>query len=334
MSQSEGQPLVSVCIQTYQHAAYIKECLDSVLIQETDFSFEIILGEDDSTDGTRGICIEYANRYPDIIRLFPRAEKDKIFINGEKTGRFNFIGNLKAASGKYIALLDGDDYWLTKHKLQKQVDFLKSDPGYVICFHRVYELEKGKKKLSDLNRSEKEETYTIEDLANRNFIHTPSVVFRNGIIKEFPIWITECPVGDYVLHMLNAKHGKIKYLPELMAVYRKHPGGMWSTQAEGIRSKKWLKVIDLLLTEDFSPAIKEILKTQRSQNIAYYLWILYNHNEEAFIQELKLFTENDPEFSKEWLLVHYPDMLREFRKGRMYKIYNLLKKIAQFVRKK
>ena len=122
MTEQGDKPLVSVCIQTYQHAPYIRECIDSVLMQETNFPFEIILGEDDSTDGTREICIEYHNRHPDIIRLFLRSEKDKIYINDEKTGRFNYIQNLKEAKGRYIALLDGDDYWISKNKLQQQAD--------------------------------------------------------------------------------------------------------------------------------------------------------------------------------------------------------------------
>ena len=80
-------PVISVCVQTYQHKNYIRQCLDSVLSQKTNFPFEIILGEDDSTDGTREICLEYAAKHPDLIRLFLRSEKDKIYIDGRKTGR-------------------------------------------------------------------------------------------------------------------------------------------------------------------------------------------------------------------------------------------------------
>ena len=105
---AEKKPLVSVCIPTYQHAAYIRQCLDSVLQQQTSFPFEIIIGEDDSTDGTREICLDYATRYPDQIRLFLRKEEEKIIINGNKTGRYNIIQNFREARGKYIAMLDGD----------------------------------------------------------------------------------------------------------------------------------------------------------------------------------------------------------------------------------
>jgi len=235
MSQSEEQPLVSVCIQTYQHAAYIKECLDSVLIQETDFPFEIILGEDDSTDGTRRICIEYANRYPDIIRLFLRAEKDKIFINGEKTGRFNFIGNLKAASGKYIALLDGDDYWLTKHKLQKQVDFMRANTDCSMSFHKtLHSWKKGKPFIKNKELPDSDTKFCIEVLLKPNTIHTSNCMFLRSNIDEMPQWFYEVPVLDFPLHIHNAQKGKIGFIAEAMSVYRIHPGGMCSSRREPI----------------------------------------------------------------------------------------------------
>jgi glycosyltransferase involved in cell wall biosynthesis len=97
---------VSVCLLTYNHAPYIRQALDSVLMQQADFAFEVCLGEDESSDGTREICIEYAERYPDLIRLFLRNRQDVVYIDGKPTGRFNFVQTLKACSGKYVALID------------------------------------------------------------------------------------------------------------------------------------------------------------------------------------------------------------------------------------
>ncbi|OYW17265.1 MAG: hypothetical protein B7Z54_08515, partial [Sphingobacteriales bacterium 12-47-4] len=157
MTPPDTNMLLSVCLQTFQQAAFIRQAIDSVLAQETDFPFEILIGEDDSTDGTREICREYVQRFPDRIRLFLRHESEKIYINGVKTGRFNFLSNLQAARGKYIALLDGDDYWPDTRKLQKQVEALEKNPSLSICFSRVeieqdgvlrnYKAVKGKKEL-------------------------------------------------------------------------------------------------------------------------------------------------------------------------------------------
>src|SRR5690606_9572949 len=92
---------VSVLVQTYNHAPYIRQCLDGILMQETDFDFEILLGEDASTDGTREICIEYAQEHPDKIRLFLHSRENNISINGRPSGRFNFCNNLFEANGEY-----------------------------------------------------------------------------------------------------------------------------------------------------------------------------------------------------------------------------------------
>ena len=225
---------VSVCIQTYNHKPFIAQALDSVLMQETGFDYEIILGEDESQDGTRAMCIEYARRYPDRIRLFLRSRKDVIYINGRPTGRFNFVENLKAARGEYIALLEGDDYWTDPHKLQKQVDFLDSHPEYPICFHPVFWLEQDTSMmhLTYYGAPGIKEYYTLDDLLEySNFIPTASVVFRNFIVKEYPDWFYQAPIGDYPLHILNLCYSgceKIGFIDEPMAVYRRHSGGVYS----------------------------------------------------------------------------------------------------------
>ena len=138
------KPLVSVCCVTYNHVGFIRDAIDSFLMQKTDFNYEICLGEDASNDGTRGICVEYAKKYPDKIRLFLRSRDDVIKINGTATGRYNFIETLKECKGKYIALCEGDDYWTDPYKLQKQVDFLEANSEYSFCGSEIIiEDEKG-----------------------------------------------------------------------------------------------------------------------------------------------------------------------------------------------
>src|SRR4051812_21193461 len=128
-------PLVSVAVQTYQHKAYIKDCLEGILMQKTNFPFEILLGEDRSTDGTREICMEYAKKYPDKIKLFLHHRENNIRINGRQTGLFNFLYNFFSAGGKYIAICEGDDYWTDPFKLQKQVDEMEVHLDINICSH-------------------------------------------------------------------------------------------------------------------------------------------------------------------------------------------------------
>jgi len=110
LNEAPKTPLVSVLVQTYQHVDYIKECLDSILMQKTNFEFEIILGEDTSDDGTREICLNYAKQHPNKTRLFLHYRENDIHIGGSPTGRFILISNLISARGNYIVLCEGDDY--------------------------------------------------------------------------------------------------------------------------------------------------------------------------------------------------------------------------------
>lgn len=215
--------MVSVVVTTYNHVNFIKQCIDGILLQKTNFPLEIILGEDESSDGTREICKEYSKKHPDIIRLFLRNRKDVIYINGSATGRYNFIENLKVCKGKYIALCEGDDYWTDPLKLQKQVDFLEKHSNYSMCFHSVYNL-KNKKIIEEFPSNELATTFELKDIFSQWFIPTCSMLFRNKI--EIPKWFADVISGDFTLHFLIAEKGEIYFLKENMGVYRIHDRGV------------------------------------------------------------------------------------------------------------
>jgi len=239
-------PTVSVCVQTYNQENYIKECLDGILMQQTSFPFEIILGEDESSDDTREICKAYAEKYPDKIKLFLRSRKDVIYINTNATGRFNMLENLKACSGKYIALCEGDDYWTDPLKLQKQVDFMEQNPEYALVFtngkviytkeskdsHLIYsnskEEIKGSYKVFPLPK----ETTDINTLAKGNYIHTAGVLFLNWIDEEILSYMEKVTIGDWPLHLMTATKGLIKFSDEDTFCYRVHSDGIYSKKSK------------------------------------------------------------------------------------------------------
>ena len=250
--------IVSVSIITYNQKEFVDQAIRGVLDQKVNFPYEVIIGDDFSTDGTREIIVDYQRRYPEIIKPILHARR-----NEGLPGKLNFLSTIGAARGKYIALLDGDDYWNDQQKLQTQVDFLESNPDYSICFHRVYDLEPGKTPVfSSINNPEVETTYTIFDLAKQNMIHTPSVVFRRITLDELPSWFVVSPVGDYVLHLLNANKGKIKYFPAPMAVYRKHIG-IWSGLSQIQMWEKWLWVLEQLVDYFRDQPVEKDLKEHR-----------------------------------------------------------------------
>ena len=223
-------PLVSINVVTYNHEKYIEQCLDSILNQKTDFKFEIILGEDDSTDNTRAICKEYAHQYPNKIRLFLRSRKDVIYINGNPTGRFNFMENLKAAKGKYIALCEGDDYWTDPLKLQKQVDFLESHSSYSGSFHDTLTINQSEEKpIFKPWRVYDKNIFNLEDtISSLALFHTSSFVFRKSFL-EIPEWFTKVQSADMALFSIISNKGPLYRIDESMSVYRKNEGGITNT---------------------------------------------------------------------------------------------------------
>jgi glycosyltransferase involved in cell wall biosynthesis len=194
------KPKVSVSLLTYNHGPFIAQALNSILLQQVNFEYEIVIGEDCSQDNTREIVLSYQKNNPDKIRIFLSKKP----LNDGKSGRLNFVRNLKACRGEYVALLDGDDYWTAPHKLQKQVDFLDDNPRYAICFHDAIRLYENGSQRPWLYPGGKKEVYSLADLAVGNFIPTCSTMFRNRLFSEFPGWYYEVSMGDWPLHIINA----------------------------------------------------------------------------------------------------------------------------------
>lgn len=218
-------PLVSVTVATYQHVNYIRQCLEGILMQKTNFPYEIIVGEDGSVDGTQDICKEYAEKYPDRIRLFIRDRNLSQFVaeNGKVT-RFNGIWNRMSARGKYIAWCEGDDYWIDPLKLQKQVDFLESHPDYGLIYTQAKVLQ-GKKYVQIVGSEVKD----FRDLLlGGNRIPTLTTCFVRELQKEYIYQVVEkwhkaWKMGDYPLWLFLSHRTKIKYLEDVTSVYRMLP---------------------------------------------------------------------------------------------------------------
>ncbi|MBE8998645.1 glycosyltransferase [Nostoc sp. LEGE 12447] len=215
---------LSVLILAYNHEKFITQALDSVLMQQVDFDYEIVIGEDCSKDNTRDILIGYQQEHPEKIRLL-LPEKNLGMHD-------NFIQTFKACRGKYIALLEGDDYWTSPYKLQKQVDFLDTHTDYTICFHNALYLYQDGSTRCFLPPDNWKNTFTLEDILSSNIMSFASIVFRQGFIQEFPDWMYDINFVDWILQILLAQHGNIGYINETMNVYRIHPNGNWSWRTQ------------------------------------------------------------------------------------------------------
>lgn len=236
-TEHPSAPLVSVLVPTYQHAAYIAECLDGILMQRTGFPIEVLVGEDGSTDGTREICQRYAAEHPERIKLHLFDRKDVIQINGRPTGRWNLKSLIAAATGRYIALCEGDDHWIDPLKLQKQVDLLERDPSVSLVFHNTWIKHEASRYDRFLNRGLIGDRFTAAEVLSREwFVGTASICARSecfkGALDGFDFAIS----GDLVLQYHAALRGDFHYLDEVASVYRRNDGGVsesfWSAKKE------------------------------------------------------------------------------------------------------
>jgi glycosyltransferase involved in cell wall biosynthesis len=267
-----GDPLVSILILAYNHGPFIAECLDSLLCQETDFPYEICIGEDESSDETRAICQRYAAEHPDKIRLFLRSRNDVVYINGKPTGNFNFIETVKACRGRYVAFCEGDDFWIDSAKLALQVRALEDRPDCSICFCNVrivfddgtasYEGYGVPDRSAPFAVMEKPSAESdIKRLAKGNFIHTPGVMFRNWLLMDsLPEFMRSVDFGDWPFHMCSARYGKILYLDQVLAAYRVHGAGVWSCRSNINRIASTIRTGCILMSSGlFSEEVNEEL---------------------------------------------------------------------------
>ena len=227
-TDSHPQPLVSVCVQTYRHADYIGACLEGILMQQTTFPYEIVLGEDASDDGTREICETYAQKHPDRIRLFLRSREDVITINGRPTGRYNLMQNLHTARGRYIAICEGDDCWTDPLKLQTQFDWMETHPGAGICFHvvreeNVFDVSKSKR----LPEIDSDADFSITDYIRSNRTATCSMFIKKASLMPLPEWFPKVLFGDLAMTLicLHRSGEPAHVFSRPMGIYTIHGGG-------------------------------------------------------------------------------------------------------------
>ena len=213
-----NSPLVSICCLTYNHEPYIRDCLEGFVMQQTNFIFEVLIHDDASTDNTAAIIREYEVKYPSIIK--PIYQTENQYSKGVKV---TSVYNFPRVKGQYVAMCEGDDYWIDPLKLQKQVDFLECNQDYSFSMSRVDVLiEKTKeiKKRKELVNPTQKEYFTLRDYLKSPFSQTSSFMFKNDDF-DFPSWTAKTHAGDQTLVVLKTGlKGKIKYHEECFSIYR------------------------------------------------------------------------------------------------------------------
>lgn len=273
---SQNKPLVSVLMLTYNHAPYISQAIESVLGQETSYDFELIICDDASTDGTTEIAKKYA------------AQDERIILSlqpsNTKFGK-NFVDGCEKIRGKYVAFCEGDDYWTSTDKLQKQVAFLEANPDFAVSAHKVQMLQMDSHQpdtrtqyiYKDCTADEqriRDGVFYADEAIDNYYFQTGSLVLRWRFHDGLPHWFRQRMMFDHFMFMLHAVEGKIKYFDEAMSVWRRHGGGYtWlQTQDKGLFFQKegadWIKMyqnMDEFFSGRFKLQIRErILLALRS----------------------------------------------------------------------
>lgn len=264
--------MVSVNVQTYQHGSYIRQCLQAICDQQTDFAFEVLVGEDGSTDETREVCLEFARRYPDKIRLWLHDRSNVIRIHGVATGRFNGMCNMERGQGKYIAICEGDDFWTDPQKLQKQVDFLESHPDHMFAYHDAVKVDpqgniiSGRILGSALCYDRPQNRVVAGD-----HMPTASVMFRREMLRNLPAGFRTIMNADTYLFSYGGQFGRAGFVDVRPSGYRVHGGGIWSVREQTFRIRSNLNTFKTLYP-DLLPEFRPVVGYQVTRNYNRLFW--------------------------------------------------------------
>ena len=242
-------PLVSVFNWTYNQKDYIRDSIESILSQRTNFRVEIIIHDDASNDGTREIILEYQKKYPELFNNILQDENQWSNGNGVMSHLFD------KPRGNYIALAHGDDCWTDTLKLYKQVKYLEENKDCSLSFHACENFFKNNPETYTIQRPKLitvDFKYTMKHaiLFDGGLMATNSMFFLNEHIRNVPKWVMDAPIGDWPLMLILASKGKLGYIDEAMCNYQVMAEGSWSESIQKrSRAIKHYKLVLKMLSE-------------------------------------------------------------------------------------
>lgn len=224
---------VSVSMLVYNHGKFLRKALDSILMQEVDFRYQIVVGEDASDDDSKAILLEYAKRYPGYFLLILHEKNVGV--------QENVRSKLPYLTGEFIAPLEGDDYWIDRHKMQKQVDFLRAHPDFSAVSHKAVVVDENGQELSDKSYIRaycQDSEFTMKHFQEYLMPgQTGTMVFRNYLRwftpKQHEIFGYSTVMGDRKLTLVTLLSGRVCCMEECMSAYRRHTGAWNSTKRPG-----------------------------------------------------------------------------------------------------
>lgn len=263
-------PLVSVCVRSYNQEQYIVQAIESVLMQHTSFEFEVVIFDDHSTDSSSS----------ELMKLQTRDSRVRLFFNDKNEGGPRTLRKaIEKCESKYLAFLDGDDYYTDTYKLQKQVDYLEGHPDFAACFHNVLNIYEGSSRPPSLFLPLDFPSYhdCVSIISKKWFLPIHSVVLRREYVF-FPEWYEAVMNDDFVINLAVALHGPYHYLSEIMAVYRHHKNNISNCYTDQVLIDTQLRTILTGFREIYPEQYQEVF----NRRIRFYDdRIAFNKREES-----------------------------------------------------
>ncbi|HQI41285.1 MAG: hypothetical protein B6D44_02110 [Ignavibacteriales bacterium UTCHB2] len=302
-------PLVSVTCISYNHERYIADALDGIFAQKTNFPFEVIVHDDASTDKTQYIIKKYAEKYPRV--LVPILQKENYWLGKGINATTTIVW--PSAKGKYIAWIEGDDYWIDPLKLQKQVDFLEANEEYSLCFHNanvIYDDNNGSRIFYNLETRE----YTGKEILKEWKIPTASVVFRRSMYN--PVYHPDFIYGDIVLLISLATKGKLWGMNEVMSVYRRHKEGLTKTSKSNLFEYKKLYIKHITaIKESFNGNYEETCNEILAERYIDLSLFQLKEGNRSFLKSLKTGFKFKPDLFLKHFILNYLNIKKLLRRN-------------------
>lgn len=231
-SRLPSNPKVSVIVITYRHEDFLAQAIDSIAAQRTDFPFEIIVAEDSSPDRTRDVALAMQRKYPALVRV--------MFTDGNKGMNRNFRFALNAAHAPYIALCEGDDFWIDPDKLQRQVDALEGDPDVDLAITRGYRLHADGRRELGWDYGEVPRRVSVAELfaGAGQVAPTASLLWRSAATRDLPAWFDDAGFGDLLLNLATGARGGARYDPAATVCYRIGHSASFTTWFDGVTAQR------------------------------------------------------------------------------------------------
>lgn len=239
--RNKSEPIVSVFVFAYNHQAYLGRCLDGIVSQQTNFPFEVIVHDDASTDETSRIIEDYQQTYPDLITVIQQSEN--------QFSKCHWLHKhlLPEARGKYIALVEGDDYWVNPSKLELQYRCLEENKQALLCVHPVEWVDFSGNPLGKTTPISKK-YLTLEDCIVENPANYCSYFLRRSLLEEFPRKLFDLKLADWPIILIAAFQKEIPCVGTTMGAYRVHATGLWATKPFSFRAtetaKMWIRMAE------------------------------------------------------------------------------------------